>query len=137
MGPAGSNAHARALEIETTLSLFHLPQIREPTIVRPPGRIWFVNYRASFPGTGAAIELEEHVRDGGTGDPRVKFAYHLWDRGTDRCLWRWERDPDQHPEMPDHEHRGGMSEARYPVSVSCLQAVRLACRIVYSTSAPC
>ena len=92
MGALPAYAEARALDIESQLLAFDLEFIGDAEIRRPEGRGYFIEYRAGFPGTPVALDVYEEVverRD----DPRVKYSYHLWDQETERCLWRWDRDP--------------------------------------------
>lgn len=43
------------------------------------------------------VELDEHLRP-----HRRKYSYHCQHR--DEMLFRYDRDPVQHPEMPEHKH---------------------------------
>lgn len=51
----------------------------------------------------AQLIIREVVRETERGEAhREQYSYHLIYR--DRFLFRYDRDPDNHPEMPEHKH---------------------------------
>lgn len=62
-------------------------------------------------GESGLMQVYEHIRID-TGRPhRFKYGYRCSD-GTD-FLFRYDRDPTGHPEMPEHKHVAG-SDRRFP-----------------------
>jgi hypothetical protein len=68
-----------------------------------------------LPGIDARLEVFELVRRVRRGNAhREKYSYKLWLDG--RPVVRFERDPQRHPEMPDHKHLH--DNTRVPMEIS-------------------
>ncbi|MCC6224154.1 MAG: hypothetical protein IT201_11775 [Thermoleophilia bacterium] len=59
-----------------------------------------LGFGRSWEGVLEVWELLEEHADGAVH--RVQYSYQLMVR--DRFLFRYDRDPDNHPEMPEHKH---------------------------------
>lgn len=77
--------------------------------------------RLDMPGTGCRFDLHEVIDTRLGHDARESYSYSLVCDG--RAAWRWDRDPWNHREMPDHEHVHGAPNVRRPCTVTLAQAL--------------